>query len=87
MLVESGTHLEGRPADEELVGEHAKRPQVDLGVVLLPLDHLWGEVVERAAERSPPVSGRVYAPPKVADLELALETCLSAPDHLLFTHQ
>ena len=41
--------------------------------MLTTLDHLRGKVVERAAECGPAVTGRMYAPSKVADLELAVD--------------
>ena len=38
-----------------------------------PFDHLWGQVVERTAERLPPRVGRVDAPAKVGDFQLTLD--------------
>ena len=41
--------------------------------MLLALDHLGREVVERAAERRATIARRVHAPAKVANLELAVD--------------
>jgi hypothetical protein len=68
--VVSGHLFEWGRTDIKLVHKHAECPIIDLLVVLTALDHLGGEVVERAAECGPPVTGRVYAP---ADLELAVD--------------
>ena len=38
-----------------------------------PFDHLWGQVVERTAERLPPRVWRVDAPAKVGDFQLTLD--------------
>jgi hypothetical protein len=63
--------LKGRLADAELVGEDAQRPDVDGVVVVLVLDHLGRQVVERATERGAAGGGRVHRPAKVRDLDLA----------------
>ena len=42
--------LERRPTDQELVTQDAERPDVHLFVVLVSLDHLRGQVVERATQ-------------------------------------
>jgi len=62
---------ERRLADQELVREHAERPDIDLRVVRCFLDHLWREVVERAAQRAA-VLPRADAPAKVGDLDPAI---------------
>lgn len=49
-----------------------RRPSVD---VLARLDHLWREVVQRAAEGLAPGARGVHRPAEVGDLELALLTC------------
>ena len=41
--------------------------------MLTALDHLRWEIIERAAEGSAPITRRVHAPAKVADLELAVD--------------
>lgn len=41
--------LEGRRADEELIGQNSEGPHVDGVVVRLAFDHLWGEVVKGTA--------------------------------------
>jgi hypothetical protein len=64
--------LKGRVAAEELVGEHAQRPDVDGVVVVLVLDHLGGEVVEGPAEGRAARRGRVHGPAKVGDFDVAL---------------
>ena len=64
--------LEGRDAHEELVQEHAEGPRVDLLVVLAPLDHLGGEVVERPAQRVPAGGRGVDGPAEVGDLDVVL---------------
>lgn len=71
--VVSGHFLEWGRTNNELIRKHAKRPIIDLLVVVTTLNHLGREVVERAAECGPPVAGRVYAPAKIADLELAVD--------------
>jgi len=71
--VVSGHLLEWRRTNNKLVHEHAECPIIDLLVVLATLDHLGWEVVERAAEGGPPIAGRVYAPTKIANLELAVD--------------
>jgi hypothetical protein len=64
--------LEGRVADEELVAQNAERPNVHCFVVGLALNHLGGEVVERATE-GVALGGRgVDGPAEVGDLDLAL---------------
>lgn len=42
--------------------------------MLAALDHLGGQVVERAAEGGAPIAGRVHAPAEIANLELAVDT-------------
>ena len=64
--------LEGRSADEELVQEDAEGPDVDHLVVLPPLDHLGGEVVEGAAQGVAAGGRGVDRPAEVGDLDLAL---------------
>ena len=41
--------------------------------MLAAFDHLGGEVVESAAECGAPVTGRMHAPAKIANLELAVD--------------
>ena len=45
--------LEGRAAEQELVAEHAQAPHVHRRVVVPPLHHLRGQVVQRPAQRLP----------------------------------
>ena len=54
--------LERRLADEQLVAEHSERPQVDLLVMRLVVDHLGRQVVERAANCRASRRGRVHRP-------------------------
>jgi len=84
----TGQVLEGRGTNQELVAENTESPEVDLGVVLLALDHLGGKVVERSAKRvtanvsefrrgttlNSPVAGGMDTPSKVGDLELTLQS-------------
>ena len=42
--------------------------------MLTALDHLGGEVVEGTAESGAPVTGRMHAPAKIADFELAVDS-------------
>lgn len=65
--------LKRRVSDDELIGQHTKRPQVDMMRVMFAFDHFWRKVVERAAERPSAVRWRVHAPPKISNLELAVD--------------
>ena len=69
----SGHLLEWRRTNNKLVRKHAECPIVDLLVVFSALDHLGWEVIEGAAEGGPPVTGGVYAPAEIANLELAVD--------------
>mmetsp|Transcript_31384 Transcript_31384/g.45953 ORF Transcript_31384/g.45953 Transcript_31384/m.45953 type:complete len:286 (+) Transcript_31384:190-1047(+) len=63
----------GRPI-EELVHQHAQAPNIHTRIVVLPLDHLRGEVVQGAAQGGPPAGWRMHGPPKVSNLQLAPES-------------
>mmetsp|Transcript_12027 Transcript_12027/g.30948 ORF Transcript_12027/g.30948 Transcript_12027/m.30948 type:complete len:209 (+) Transcript_12027:209-835(+) len=66
--------FKGRLAHQELVAQHPERPQVDVAVVRLALDHLGREVVERAAERGPARRRCMHRPTKIGNLQLPLES-------------
>ena len=66
--------LEWRNPTQELVAQYAERPIIDTLVVLPTLNHFWRKVVEGTAERLSSVARGVYAPTKVADFEVAVET-------------
>lgn len=76
-LGHDGGVLEGGLADEELVGEDAEAPEVDLLVVRVVggagLDHLGGQVVEGAAHGLAAAVRGVDAPAEVGDLDLAVD--------------
>ncbi len=42
----------GRPT-QELVAQHAQAPHIHIGIVVVPLNHLWREVVQRSTQRLP----------------------------------
>lgn len=64
--------LKGRVAHQELVHQHAQTPDIDPLVVLLPLDHLRGQVIQGSTQRLPARGRRVDRPPKIRDLQLTL---------------
>lgn len=65
--------LEGDVADEQLIGEDADRPDVDLLVVLLALEDLGRDVEGCAAESTAELSADlVDGPAEVAELDGAL---------------
>lgn len=55
---------------QELIGQHTQAPVVNATVVVPPLHHLRGQVVEGAAQGAAPAVGRVHGPAKVCDLEV-----------------
>lgn len=63
--------VEGRPADQHLVGEHADRPDVHEVVVGLALEDLGADVVQGAAVGGPALLA-VGGPPEVAQLGYSL---------------
>jgi hypothetical protein len=63
--------LKGRRAAEEFLREDAEGPVVHGVVVVLVLDHLGREVVERAAERRAARGGGMDGPAEIRDLEVA----------------
>lgn len=69
--------LERRFSNQELVCQHAQRPQVNfLRVPVLlasGLDHLWRQVVQGSAHGVAAIVGRVHAPAKIADFDLAVD--------------
>mmetsp|Transcript_20113 Transcript_20113/g.44712 ORF Transcript_20113/g.44712 Transcript_20113/m.44712 type:complete len:216 (-) Transcript_20113:413-1060(-) len=60
--------LEGGAAHQELVREHAQGPHVRRVVVLPSLHHLWGQVVQSAAQGGAAGGGRMHGPAEVGDL-------------------
>ena len=67
--------FEGRRAHEELIRQHAQRPDVHGGVVVAPLHHLRRQVIQGATQRRAPRRGCVHGPAKVCDLDVTLEAC------------
>jgi hypothetical protein len=63
-----GDYLKRVFAGKELVSQRAQCPQVNLAVVLLPLEHFGSQVERSAAESAPESFGLVDCPPEVADL-------------------
>mmetsp|Transcript_24980 Transcript_24980/g.60132 ORF Transcript_24980/g.60132 Transcript_24980/m.60132 type:complete len:362 (-) Transcript_24980:88-1173(-) len=66
--------LERRHPHQKLVQEHPQRPRIHLLVVLAPLDHLGGQIVEGAAQRVPTGGRGVDAPSEVGDLNVVVRT-------------
>ena len=60
---------EWRISSDQLKGEDADRPDVHAFSVLFPPHELWRQIIECAAERSPPIAGTVGRPTKVGDLD------------------
>lgn len=63
--------LKRRTPNKKLVTQNAQTPEVYLLVVSFAFDHLWRQVVERAAQRGPPVDPK---PKQAKELELTLRT-------------
>ena len=45
--------LEGGHPTEELVAQHSQAPHIHIGIVVMPLHHLRGKVVQRPTQRLP----------------------------------
>lgn len=50
--------FKGWLSNQKLVTKDAKTPQVDLFIMSFSLNHLWGQIVQCAAQCGPPVSKR-----------------------------
>lgn len=73
LTVNTTAIFEGRVPNEELVSQHTKCPIINLLIVLSPFHHLRWQIVQRSTQRHTPIPGSVYAPTKVADLQLAVD--------------
>ena len=64
--------LERRVAADELVREDAEGPVVDLLRVFSVLHHFWWKIVQSTTKGCPPVTGCVYTPAEVTNLEFTI---------------
>ena len=62
-----------RLSTQELIGQHANAPIVDIGVVLLAIDHFRRQIIQRSAHGVSPIGGGVRRPPEIGDFRLELK--------------